>query len=183
MLKQGGQKLLFQLKQTKQDLKNLQELTFKQQKIINTEPYTKIKIKPLTTLTIRLASNNVFCTLKKDKQLLCVGSAGIYKIHISKRFLKSNAKLIIAKFFSKIKKKIRFISLLINLICPKKLKKKILRQILKFRKKQIKKQWKLLKKKRVAITIAIKCRPQKCFNGCRPSKKVRKKRRVFRITK
>lgn len=121
-------------------------MIFKQKKALNNNVSTK-KAKILTSINIRLTSNNVFCTLKKQNKIIHVGSAGIYKIHISKRFLKTNTKLVIAKFFSKIKKKIRFTSILLNIICPKKLKKKILRQVLKFRKKQIKQQLIALKKK------------------------------------
>ena len=69
------------------------------------------------------------------------------------------------------------------LFVVKNLKKKILRQVLKFRKKLIKKHFKRLKEKNLPLAIKIKFNPKKCFNGCRAKKKVRKKRRYFRIKK
>lgn len=183
MQKLDAKKLFFHLKHLKKDLQKLQTVIHHKQEFFKNKLSRKKKVNLITTLSIRITSNNIFCTLKKQKKIIYVGSAGIYKIHVSKKFLKSNTKLIISKFLFKIKKKIRFSNLLINITCPKKLKKKLLRQILKFRKKQIKHHLISLKKKKLPIAIAVKFLAKKCFNGCRPSKKRRKKRLKFRILK
>jgi hypothetical protein len=141
------------------------------------------KIRVATTLNIKIARNNVFCTLIKKKKVKKTGSAGIYKIRISKKFLKMNYKRVIKIFLKKIKKKITFNNLFLNIFCAKKFRKKILRQILKFRKKNYKRLRYKYKKKKYIEILAINFKNKKCFNGCRPKKKIRKKRRRFRVFK
>lgn len=182
MQKLDVKKIQFQLKQVQDNFKLLHKLlyyknTFKN-KIIKVN-----KVKTYTHITIRVTANNIFCTLKKHNKTLCVGSSGIYKVHISKKILKTNIKIVISKFLLNIKKKIRFSNFFLTIICAKKFKKKLLRQILKFRKKILKKQFKKIKNKNLPLAIKINFNPKRCFNGCRASKKIRKKRRYFRITK
>jgi hypothetical protein len=182
MQKLDVKKIQFQLKQVQNNFSLLHKVLYYKNTLEN-KIIKSNKIKVYTYITIRVTANNVFCTLKKQNRTLYVGSAGIYKIHISKKILKTNLKIIISKFLFNIKKKIRFSNFFLTIICAKKFKKKLLRQILKFRKKLIKKQFRKLKQKNLPLAIKITFNPKKCFNGCRASKKIRKKRRYFRITK
>ena len=182
MQKLDVKKIQFQLKQVQNNFSLLHKLLYYKNNLEN-KTIKSNKIKIYTYITIRVTANNVFCTLKKQNKTLCVGSAGIYKVHISKKILKTNLKIIISKFLFNIKKKIRFSNFFLTIISAKKFKKKLLRQILKFRKKLIKKQFKKLKQKNLPLAIKINFNPKKCFNGCRAPKKIRKKRRYFRITK
>jgi hypothetical protein len=139
------------------------------------------KIYLITTINIKIKQNNIFCTLRKNQKIKKIASAGLYKIRISKKFLKLNYKKVIKLFLKKIKKKITFNNLLLNISCSKKFRKKILRQVLKFRKKYYKQFSYKYKKKNYAELFAISFKNKKCFNGCRPKKKIRKKRRRFRV--
>ncbi len=182
MQKLDVKKIQFQLKQVQNNFKLLHKLLYYKNSLEN-KIVKATKVKIYNHITIRVKANNIFCTLKKQNKTLCVGSSGIYKIHISKKILKTNIKIVISKFLLNIKKKIRFSNFFLTIICAKKFKKKLLRQILKFRKKIIKKHLKKLKLKNLPLAIKINFNPKKCFNGCRASKKIRKKRRYFRITK
>ena len=109
-------------------------------------------------LSIRITSNNTFCSLKdlKKKRLLLVSSAGKYKINITKRKLNFSSKIVIENFLEETQKYLKTQLTIINISGPKKLRKKIIRQInLKFKK----------------IKFIIKVNELKCFNGCRPKKK------------
>lgn len=134
-------------------------------------------------LSIKVTKNNIFCTLKNKKKIRKQLSAGALKIHISKKTIKANTKLVIAKFLGKIKRYIVLNRLSLNITCPRRLKKRIVRQLLKFRKKIYKKKIKRFKKKRFIGFLTIKINTKKCFNGCRPVKKIRKKRKRFKATK
>jgi hypothetical protein len=182
MQKLDVKKIQFQLKQVQSNFKLLHKILYFENSFKN--KIVKLnRIKTYTHITIKVSANNIFCTLRKRNKTLYVGSSGIYKIHISKKILKTNIKIVISKFLFSIKKKIRFSNFFLTIVCAKKFKKKLLRQILKFRKKILKKQLKKLKNKNLPLLIKINFNPKKCFNGCRASKKIRKKRRYFRITK
>jgi ribosomal protein S11 len=71
-------------------------------------------------------------------------------------------------FFEKIKNKLLSKNILVNIIGPKKIKKSILEQVSNS-----------LKHKNLIINVDSK----KCFNGCRPAKKRRKKKKGLRIFK
>jgi hypothetical protein len=133
-------------------------------------------------IVIRISQNNIFCSFidTKRKKTLHVGSSGIYKVEISKRKLKNNHKLFLEIFFKKIQKYSKTLNnSIIKLIAPKKLKKKICFLI--------KKQIKNLKKKNLTFkkkyNILINIINKKCFNGCKSSKRIRKKRKYNRIFK
>jgi ribosomal protein S11 len=127
---------------------------------------------PFTTkLNFRITQNNIFCTLENiaNGKILEVGSAGKYKVKVSKKTLRYNTKLIIGTFLRKVKTHLQKKLILINLIGPARMRKSILKQIFEqFGTK-------------TSITVDIKSK--KCFNGCRPKKKRRKKQKGLRIFK
>jgi ribosomal protein S11 len=125
----------------------------------------------LEKLSIRITPNNVFCTLKnlKTGKTLLVGSSGKYKIKISKKNLRFTYKIIVGSFLKEIKRKMKKSKLLVSIIGPIRIRKALVKQIVKV----------LPKKKQLIINVDAK----KCFNGCRPQKKRRKKQRGLRIFK
>ena len=128
--------------------------------------------KPFTTkLNLRITQNNIFCTLTNlvDNKIFEVGSGGKYKVKISKKTLRYNSKIIIGTFLRKIKTHLQGKQFLINLIGPVRMRKPLLKQIFEqFNSK---------------MSITVNLEPKKCFNGCRPKKKRRKKQRGLRIYK
>ena len=127
------------------------------------------KKKRCNRIYIRFTQNNVFCTLlNKSNKISVTSSSGKYKIKTSKKVLKFSSKIILNSFIYEIFKKIHKSQLLINIIAPKFLRKKIIKQ-LKFK----------IKNKNILIEI----QHNKSFNGCRPKKQRRKKRKGFRIAK
>jgi hypothetical protein len=133
-------------------------------------------------ITIRVTHNNLFCTfldLKKNTTLH-IGSGGLYRIKISRRKFKRLYKNILFIFFAKIKKYFYSIdNTLFNIKAPTNIKKKICKLILS----QIKKIRRTTRTKKKAKNIIFNFIPKKCFNGCRAKKKIRKKRRLYRIYK
>jgi len=107
MQKLDVKKIQFQLKQVQNNFSLLHKVLYYKNTLEN-KTIKSNKIKVYTYITIRVTANNVFCTLKKQNRTLYVGSAGIYKIHISKKILKTNLKIIISKFLFNIKKKNSF---------------------------------------------------------------------------
>jgi len=94
MQKLDVKKIQFQLKQVQNNFKLLHKLLYFKNSFKN--KFLKFsKIKTYTYVTIRVTANNIFCTLKKHNKTLCVGSSGIYKIHISKKILKTKIKIVI----------------------------------------------------------------------------------------
>jgi hypothetical protein len=135
------------------------------------------KLKDFLKLTIHIMPNNIFCNLGyyKAKRTLKSISSGTYKIKTSKKVLRYNVKNVILLFLKKVKEdKIKFSKFIaIKLIAPVKLRKQIISLLSKFLFK------KLLFKKSVLMEVVAK----KAFNGCRPAKILRKKRKRFRLTK
>ena len=141
----------------------------------------------LKKISIRIAQNNIFCTLTdlKSKRILHASSSGIYKIKISKRKLKYLYGPFISLFFKKIKKNTKNLSnTFFNIIAPARLRKKILKLvsiiIKEFNFLSLKKQNKKAKRYQ---NIVININTKKCFNGCRAPKGIRKKRNFYRIYK
>lgn len=130
----------------------------------------KNSTKPFKKLSIRVTPNNIFCTLTNlaNNKTLNLGSSGKYAIKTSRKKLRFSSKLIIQSFLDEIKNKIKSDRLLINLISPIKIRKAILKQLSGY-----------LTKKDLILNIEEK----KCFNGCRPKKKKRKKQKGLRIFK
>jgi len=139
-----------------------------------------LSLKPFTNecslkMYLRFRSNNIFCTLInlfENKTILNI-SSGKYKINTSKKKLKYNTKMILKLFlkdiYSYLKNKKNHI--IIQIISPIKNR----RQIIRVLKQKLKK----INKKRLILYL----KPLKCFNGCRPKKRRRKKRRQLRIFK
>lgn len=133
------------------------------QEIINTKNvYSK-------RINIRITPNNIFCTLKNNKKkTLKVASSGKYKIKTSRKTLKYSTKNVVSAFLEEIKKLAIDKRILVNLIGPTRIRKSVLEQISKhFRKR----------------SLIINVKDKKCFNGCRPPKKKRKKQKGLRIFK
>jgi len=122
-------------------------------------------------IDIRLTSNNVFCTYTDlNLKIVHSGSSGKYKIKTSKKQLKASAQSMLDIFFYKLKKNKIFDKPIINLTAPLRIRYILVRRLLK----------KESKKKR---ELLLKVKPTKCFNGCRASKRRRKKKLKFRIYK
>lgn len=176
-------------------------------KIFGCKRYAKTKLKlPVEgahslfyfKLTILIKKNNVFCNFSdfKDNKTLNSCSSGKYKIKVSKKTLKYTHDLVLDRFYreiwrkvySKIKKKefkknqknkknnkdnkknkkVVRRGLFVNIVCSTRLRKKVCRYVFRKFKK---------------IPLIINAVSKKVFNGCRPPKKVRKKRRRMRIYK
>jgi ribosomal protein S11 len=117
---------------------------------------------------IRVTPNNIFCTLfeLRSGKILYVLSAGKLKIKISKKGLKFSSKIIIQSFINRLRKYPRKHPLFVRLVGPIKIRKQILRQITP-----------LVAMRRTVITV----KENKPFNGCRPSKKKRQKRKGLKV--
>lgn len=131
---------------------------------------TNLKIFTIKII-IRIRSNNIFCTLldlNLNKTVLNI-SSGKYNLNTSKKKLKYNTRIILNSFFKDIDRYIKKSNhFIIELIAP-----------LKNRKQAIY----LIKDKIRKKNIILQIKENKCFNGCRPSKKRRKKRLKFRLFK
>ena len=112
----------------------------------------------------------MFCTLvdKDLKKILYTTSSGKCNTKTSKKTLRHSSKIVIQSFFDNIKKYSKKDYFLITINGPKKMKKPIL-ELLSLN----------LKNKNLIVDVKGK----KCFNGCRPSKKRRKKQKGLRIFK
>jgi hypothetical protein len=121
-------------------------------------------------LNIRVTSNNIFCLLRKRKNNAVVNrcSSGKYKIKTSKKKMKHTFELVLNSFFSEINRNSSSEGVVVSIISPIRIRKKLINLIF-FN----------LKKKKLLIKVLKK----KSFNGCRPPKKIRKKRRGIRILK
>jgi hypothetical protein len=140
-----------------------------------------LKNKFLKKIDIRVTQNNLFCTfidLARNKTLHN-SSSGIYRIKISKRKLKHFFTTFLLIFFKKAKKFCKnYNNTIFNITAPIRIRKKICKIV----KKQLRKV-KKKKSKRKKTNVIINVVPKKCFNGCRAKKKIRKKRRLYRIYK
>lgn len=121
-------------------------------------------------ISVRVGPNNIFCTLvdEKRKTTIYTTSSGKCGINTSKKTLRYSSKIVIQSFFDNIKKYSNKDHFLITIVGPKKIKKLILEVISNN-----------LKGKNLIIDVKSK----KCFNGCRPPKKRRKKQKGLRIFK
>jgi len=121
-------------------------------------------------LSINIFSNNIFLNLSKILKPTTIkkASAGVFKVKITKKRLKHTVCVVLQKFLNKIKPAIFRRNLVVLLISPKFLRKKIL---------------KLFRDSFMRRNIYIKIKALKCFNGCRPKKKRRKKRARLKIFK
>ena len=121
-------------------------------------------------LVIRITPNNIFCTLINvtKKQIICNKSAGTFKIPVSKKKIKFAHRIILIKFLEIIKSKLGNNLIIIKIIGPIKIRKSIV---------------KCLSINLKNNNLILHTKPLKCFNGCRPAKKRRKKQKGLRIYK
>lgn len=122
---------------------------------------------------LRVTSNNIFCTIlqKPQNSIIYVGSVGKYKLKTSQRKMKFTLKVIMKLFYSKINTLLtnEISSIFIEIVAPLKVRKLLIKGLSFFKKK----------KKNIILSI----KPKKCFNGCIPPKKIRKRKRKMRILK
>jgi ribosomal protein S11 len=121
-------------------------------------------------INIRVTPNNIFCNFINNvkKKTILVSSAGIYKLNVSKKKLKFLSKIIIQNFIKKLKNIQLDKTILLKIIGPIKTRKFIIKQFKN-----------LLRKN----NLIINSKALKCFNGCRPKKKRKKKQKGLRIFK
>lgn len=130
--------------------------------------------KPLVCkkVLVRFTSNNIFLTLvdMSNKRTLHVGSGGKYNIKTSKKKIKFNSKSVLLTFFKEISSLLSIKDeIFINIIGPVRVKKILIKQVKMFFKE--------------TRNVFIKVDPKKCFNGCRPKKKIRKRKKGIRLFK
>lgn len=142
------------------------------------QQYEVINSSKLLALTIYLASNNIFCHLKevKTNKVLTSISAGSYKFNVSKKGIRTYTRQILKLFFQDLRtKNINFDAPLVTkVISPLSLRKSVLESLkpTAFRKT-------IQNKEQLFIEIPA----LKVFNGCRPPKKIRKKRQGLSLFK
>ena len=122
------------------------------------------------SIKIWIKANNVFCICTDNKTNKTVNfcNSGMYKIPTSKRKVKHTYMLIFNKFIAETKKKVKIRGLMFTISCPKRLRYKLLKRFpARFKK----------------MPLVINVLDKKIFNGCRPAKKIRKKRRTMRVYK
>jgi hypothetical protein len=118
------------------------------------------------TIDIKITPNNIFCTFRSLKTTLIVLTAGILKIKLTKRKLKFVSKILVQKFIKNLKKTIQGKVSILNISGPIKLVKKIVTQFVK---------------ELSESTLIINIKNKKSFNGCRPKKARKKKRKGLRV--
>lgn len=128
-------------------------------------------------LTVRVSPNNMFCHLMdtKTNTVLRSVSAGSYKMKASKKGVRNYSNLVANAFLKDLRDKSVKLNkpLVARIIAPTIVRKPILTI---FKNSLFKK---FNTKKRLLLEVASK----KVFNGCRPCKKVRKKRKGLRLFK
>lgn len=137
----------------------------------------------LKKIQIKIKQNNIFFTFfdLKQKKILQIGSSGVYKIKVSKRKLKYFFQDLIIFFFKRLEKWCKNLNhTIFNIIAPITFRKKICVIIKKEIKNFNSNSYKRINKK---VNIIINIEAKKCFNGCRERKKIKKKRRLYKIFK
>ncbi len=117
---------------------------------------------------IKITPNNIIIALTdKNGQLKYITSAGKLGLACSKRTLKFVVKMVLTNFFSQLKKKKITEAIYFRITAPKHFRRRVLKTIMK---KEIRAGHNLLE--------GLSKLP---FNGCRPPKERRKKRKGLRI--
>lgn len=148
--------------------------------LVSGRPHKKYKLGRKTKflrLTVRVVPNNMFCHIKdtKTNTVLRSVSSGSYKMKVSKKGIRNYSKLIANAFLKDLRdKQIKFNKPLVaKIIAPIAIRKPL---VTIFKNSLFKK---FNTKKKLLLEVASK----KVFNGCRPRKKVRKKRKGLRLFK
>jgi len=105
------------------------------------------------------------------KKSIFTRSSGRYNVKITRKRLRFNYKLIVRSFLREVKRKIKNkkkIRFLIEIICPIRIRKKLVKLLVKSLKRHI---------------LILTFKEKKCFNGCRPKKMRRKKQKRFIVSK
>lgn len=140
--------------------------------LLKLSKFSKKNLKSFLRLNIRVSPNNIFSNLKdgRSNKTLKSLSTGAIKLKTTKKRLNFNIKNFLSVFFKDVTriKEVRAEKYaLIKLISPKKFRKRILKM---FHGGVFKK---FIKKKNLILDIPS----EKTFNGCRPKKDIRKKRK------
>jgi hypothetical protein len=148
--------------------------------LVSGRPFRKYQMEEDTgflRLNVNITPNNVFCNLKDTQKNLMLSniSAGSYKLNVSKKGVRHYSRQIVISFLKDLRaKNIVFDKQLVTKItAPVNLRKPIL-DIFKNS---------LFKKSASRQKLIIDIPSKKVFNGCRPSKKIRKKRQGMRLFK
>lgn len=129
----------------------------------------KLNFQKSFVVNIKITSNNIFCTFKNKNKIIYILSAGKSIVNnLSKKTLRYKSQLIIKEFFKNIKNRLINNNFLINIEGTKKIRSLTLRNISNY-----------FKNKKILINVNLR----KCFNGCRPPKKRRKRQKGLRIFK
>lgn len=132
----------------------------------------------LLALTIHLASNNIFCHLKevKTNKVLSSISAGSYKFNVSKKGIRTYTRQILKLFLQDLRaKNINFDGPLVTkIISPLSLRKSVIDNLKTTAFRKI-----IINNEQIFLEIPS----LKVFNGCRPPKKIRKKRKGLSLFK
>ena len=129
----------------------------------------KLNFQKSFVVNIKITSNNIFCTFKNKNKIIYLLSAGKSIVNnLSKKTLRYKSQLIIKEFFKNIKNRLINNNFLINIEGTKKIRSLTLRNISNY-----------FKNKKILINVNLR----KCFNGCRPPKKRRKRQKGLRIFK
>lgn len=129
----------------------------------------KLSLKKSFIVNIKITSNNVFCTLKNKNKTLYVLSAGKSIVNnLSKKTLRYKSQVIIKEFFKKNQHFLNNNNFLINIEGAKRIRSLTLRNLSNF-----------FRNRKIIINANLK----KCFNGCRPPKKRRKRQKGLRVFK
>ena len=142
---------------------------FKQYKTINNKRFLR--------LTIKVVPNNIFCTIKDNasNKVLKSVSGGSYNIKLSKKGLRYYAKVLVTSFLKDLRElKIKFNkSIVVKVVAPIQIRRQIINVL----------STSLFSKFAVKKNTILEVESKKVFNGCRPRKKIRKKRRGLRLFK
>ena len=163
----------YRRKQIKNAFYVLKKLNLKWYRVSFHQFLTTKKFKAFSKcLNVKVTSNNIFCNFKNrlTNKTLAVGSSGKYKIKTTRKRLRHAIKLVLRSFMIEIMSKHALKTLIVKIAAPIKIR----RHIVSFLSETLKN-----KTQKLIIKIAHK----KCFNGCRPAKKKRKKQKGLRIFK
>lgn len=118
---------------------------------------------PKYRLNIKICSNNIFMHLVKgfDNKVIVSRNSGSLKLKVTKKRIKYMFSLVVSKFLSLVKFS-KSDNLLLFISCPVRMRKKVIRR-LAF----------LFNQRSTFISFYNR----KSYNGCRPAKKTRKKRK------
>jgi len=149
-------------------------------KKVSGRPFKHYKIlskKRFLRLTIKVVPNNIFCTIKDNQsnKVLKSVSSGSYNIKLSKKGLRYYAKVVVTSFLKDLRElKIKFNkSIVIKVIAPIQIRRQIITVL----------STSLFGKFTTKKNTILEVESKKVFNGCRPRKKIRKKRKGLRLFK